>query len=83
MIVDQCLVTGYRCGTSVITPVSLYWIKPSRYSVGSHPDGLRLAKYRMTFTSAKAEAELGYRARPYREGLVEAIDWFRQAGYLG
>jgi dihydroflavonol-4-reductase len=45
-------------------------------------DGLRLAKYRMTFTSAKAETELGYRARPYREGLVEAIDWFRRAGYL-
>ena len=45
-------------------------------------NGVRLAKYRMFFTSAKAERELGYRARPYREALADAIDWFRQAGYL-
>ena len=45
-------------------------------------DGLRMAKYRMFFSSAKAERELGYRSRPYREGLVHAIDWFRKAGYL-
>jgi dihydroflavonol-4-reductase len=44
--------------------------------------GVRLAKYRMFFTSAKAERELGYRARPYREALSDAIAWFRQAGYL-
>jgi dihydroflavonol-4-reductase len=36
----------------------------------------------MYFTSAKAERELGYRARPYREGLADALEWFRQAGYL-
>jgi dihydroflavonol-4-reductase len=45
-------------------------------------DGLRMAKYRMFFSSAKAERELGYRPRPYREGLAHAIDWFRKAGYL-
>ncbi|MEA2780611.1 MAG: dihydroflavonol-4-reductase [Rhodospirillaceae bacterium] len=45
-------------------------------------DGLRMAKYRMVFTSAKAERELGYRARPYRDGLIDAVDWFRRAGYL-
>jgi len=45
-------------------------------------EGLRLAKHRMFFTSAKAERELGYRARPYIEALRDAIDWFRQAGYL-
>ena len=33
---------------------------------------------RMVFSSAKAEQELGYRARPYGEGLAEAIDWFRK-----
>ena len=44
--------------------------------------GLKMAKYRMYFSSAKAEAELGYRARPYREALADAIAWFRQAGYL-
>jgi dihydroflavonol-4-reductase len=44
--------------------------------------GLRLAKDRMFFSSAKAERELGYRARPYGEALREAIAWFRQNGYL-
>jgi dihydroflavonol-4-reductase len=44
--------------------------------------GLRMAKHRMYFTSAKAERELGYRARPYDQALADAIDWFRRAGYL-
>ncbi len=45
-------------------------------------DGLRMSKNRMFFTTAKAERELGYRARPYADGIKDAIDWFRQAGRL-
>lgn len=45
-------------------------------------DGLRMSKYRMFFTSAKAESELGYRSRPYQEGVADALAWFRGAGYL-
>jgi dihydroflavonol-4-reductase len=45
-------------------------------------DGLRMSKQRMFFTSAKAERDLGFRARPYIEGLRDAIDWFRAAGYV-
>ena len=45
-------------------------------------DGLRMSRYRMFFTSAKAERELGYRSRPYQEGVVDALAWFRKAGYL-
>jgi len=45
-------------------------------------DGLRMAKHRMFFSSAKAERELGYRARPYASGIEDAILWFRQAGYI-
>ncbi|AWN42252.1 hopanoid-associated sugar epimerase [Methylobacterium durans] len=45
-------------------------------------DGIRMARYRMFFSDAKARAELGYTARPYREGLSDAIQWFRGAGYL-
>jgi dihydroflavonol-4-reductase len=45
-------------------------------------DGLRMAKHRMYFTSAKAERELGYQPRPAEDGLRDAIDWFRQAGML-
>lgn len=45
-------------------------------------DGLRMSEHRMYFTSAKAARELGYAARPYAEGLRDAVDWFRGAGYL-
>jgi dihydroflavonol-4-reductase len=45
-------------------------------------DGLRMSKQRMFFTSAKAERELGYRARPAEQGIRDAIDWFRQAGLV-
>jgi dihydroflavonol-4-reductase len=45
-------------------------------------DGLKMSKNKMFFSSAKAERELGYRARPYREGIRDAIRWFRDAGYL-
>ena len=44
-------------------------------------DALKMAGHRMFFSSAKAKAELGYHARPYREGLADALDWFRQHGY--
>ena len=45
-------------------------------------DALRMAKYQMFFSSAKAERDLGYRARPYRDALADAVAWFRTAGYL-
>jgi dihydroflavonol-4-reductase len=45
-------------------------------------DGVRMAEHRMFFTAAKAERELGFRARPYRTALADAVAWFRAAGYL-
>ena len=45
-------------------------------------ESLRMAKHRMFYSSAKAQRELGYRARPYREALVEALDWFRLHGMI-
>ena len=45
-------------------------------------DGLRMSKQRMFYSSAKAQRELGLRARPYGEALRDAIVWFRAAGYL-
>jgi dihydroflavonol-4-reductase len=44
-------------------------------------DGLRMARWRMWFSSAKAETELGYRHRPAGLALDDAVDWFRTAGY--
>jgi dihydroflavonol-4-reductase len=45
-------------------------------------DGLRMARHRMFFDDSKARAELGYVSRPYREGLADAIAWFRLRGAL-
>jgi dihydroflavonol-4-reductase len=45
-------------------------------------DGLRMARHLMFFDDSKARAELGYVSRPYREGLADAIAWFRSRGYL-
>lgn len=46
-------------------------------------DGVRMARKRMYFSSAKACRELGYRPRPAREAIGDAIAWFRANGYLG
>jgi dihydroflavonol-4-reductase len=45
-------------------------------------DGLRMSKHRMFFSSAKAERDLGYKARPYPEALKDALAWFRDNGHL-
>jgi dihydroflavonol-4-reductase len=45
-------------------------------------DGIRMAEHRMFFTAAKAERDLGFRARPYRAAIADAVGWFREAGYL-
>jgi dihydroflavonol-4-reductase len=43
-------------------------------------DGLRMARYRMYFSSAKAERQLGYTHRPADQALTDAIHWFKTIG---
>jgi len=45
-------------------------------------DGLRMSGHHMFYSSAKAEAQLGYRARPYVQAIADAIAWFRSAGLV-
>ncbi len=45
-------------------------------------DALKMSRHRMFFSSAKAERELGYRARPYALALADALAWFRSEGYV-
>ena len=45
-------------------------------------DSLRMARKKMYFSAAKAERELGFRARPANEALADAIAWFRTAGMV-
>lgn len=45
-------------------------------------EGVRLARRRMYYSSAKAARELGYRFRPAEEAIRDAVHWFRDNGYL-
>ncbi len=69
----------------VALPVA-YAAEATAWLTGREPfatvDGIRMAEHRMFFTAAKAERDLGFCARPYRQGLEDAIRWFRDAGYL-
>jgi dihydroflavonol-4-reductase len=42
-------------------------------------DGVRMARHRMYFSSAKAVRELGYRWRPAQQAIDDAVRWFLQA----
>jgi dihydroflavonol-4-reductase len=44
-------------------------------------DGLKMARWHMFFSSAKAERDLGYRHRAGTLALDDAFDWFRREGY--
>jgi dihydroflavonol-4-reductase len=60
----------------------LAWVNEQRCRLtGAAPfltvDGLRMAQHAMFFSSAKAEADLGYRARPFEEAIADALAWFR------
>jgi dihydroflavonol-4-reductase len=91
MLAEIAEIVGRKPPTVRIPRVPLFplaWLNEKRALVfGGDPfltvDSLKMAAHHMFFSSAKAEAELGYRARPYREALVDAVDWFRDAGMIG
>jgi dihydroflavonol-4-reductase len=45
-------------------------------------DGLKMSAQRMFFSSDKAARVLGHTARPWQEGVRDAVAWFRTAGML-
>jgi dihydroflavonol-4-reductase len=44
--------------------------------------GVRMARYRMFFSPAKAIRELGLPQTPPRQAFADAVDWFRKHGYV-
>jgi dihydroflavonol-4-reductase len=46
------------------------------------PDVLNMARKKMFYSSAKAEAELGYAPRPALAAVADALTWFRKEGRL-
>jgi dihydroflavonol-4-reductase len=58
----------------------------ARLTRGKEPfatlDGIKMAKKKMFFSCEKAKRELGYTPRPAHEALADAVEWFRDKGYL-
>lgn len=45
-------------------------------------DGVKMARKKMFFSSARAIAELGYAPRPARQAIADAVGWFSTNRYL-
>ncbi|MDR3511556.1 MAG: NAD-dependent epimerase/dehydratase family protein [Caulobacteraceae bacterium] len=90
MLADIAGLTGRKPPTVALPRAPLYPLavitEAVAYVTGKEPfltlDALKMASHHMFFSSAKATRELGYSARPYIEGLSDALAWFRQAGYV-
>ncbi len=90
MLADIAAIVGRKPPTIAIPRAPLFplaWVNEQIARVtGKEPfltiDSLKMAAHNMYFTSAKAEAQLGYRARPYVEALKDAIAWFRAEGRI-
>jgi dihydroflavonol-4-reductase len=71
---------------NLILPIAYLVEAFARVSKGGEPfvtvDGVRLAKKRMFFSDEKARKELGYNPGPVRQALKDAVNWFRDNGYL-
>jgi dihydroflavonol-4-reductase len=74
-----------RLPRAIVIPIA-YAAEATAWVTGREPfttlDGIRMAEHRMFFTAEKAKRDLGFRPRPYREALKDAIEWFAAAGYL-
>ncbi|MBV8972812.1 MAG: NAD-dependent epimerase/dehydratase family protein [Sphingomonadaceae bacterium] len=90
MLADIAALTGRRAPTLALPRRALFPLAWGAEAVarvtGREPfvtaDALKMAGHHMYFTSARAEAELGYAARPYRQALADALAWFGAAGLL-
>ncbi|MFK2874259.1 NAD-dependent epimerase/dehydratase family protein [Dyella lipolytica] len=70
-----------RLPHAVVMPIayaSEAWARLTGMNPIATVEEVRMSKKRMFFSSAKAERELGYSARPARLALEDAVQWFRQ-----
>lgn len=90
MLAEISRLAGRRAPTTrlprqLVYPIA-YGAEAAARITGREPfatvDGIRMAKYKMYFSSAKARRELSYNSRPASEALADAYRWFCDAGYL-
>jgi dihydroflavonol-4-reductase len=90
MLADIAHITGrrppwLRVPVAAVYPIAVgaeLWSHVSGREPFATRDALRMARHHMFFSDAKARRDLGYRSRPYREAIADAIAWFQDAGYL-
>lgn len=72
--------------TGAVLPFAYLAEAWARASGGKEPfatvDGLRMAKKKMFFSHTKADRELGHAPRPTEQALADAVQWFRDHGYI-
>jgi dihydroflavonol-4-reductase len=70
----------------LVLPIAYVTEACARLTRGKEPRitlvGVRLAKKKMFFSTDKAKRVLGSHPRPVKEALAEAVDWFRENGYI-
>ena len=91
ILTDLSHVTGcpeprFRLKHDLVLPVAYLMEGWARLTRGGEPlvtvDGVRLAKKRMYYSTEKARQELGLNSRPIMDALRDAVQWFRENGYL-
>jgi hopanoid-associated sugar epimerase len=90
MLAAIALASGRRAPTLSLPRAPLYPLAWGAEAVarltGREPfltrDALRMAEKRMFFSAARATRELGYRARPWREAVTDALAWFKAQGMV-
>ena len=65
-----------------VAAIAEAWSRVSGKEPWVNLTSVRLARKKMYFSTEKAQLELGYRPRPIREAFRDAIDWYRQHGYI-
>jgi dihydroflavonol-4-reductase len=75
-----------RLSTGLVLPIAYLSEIAARFRRAGEPlltvDGVRMARKRMHYSSAKALRELGYHSRPAEDAVRDALGWFRCNGYL-
>ncbi len=92
ILAELAFITGrqppkFRLPHNWVLPIAYLSEVWSRVTHGSEPrvtvTGVRLAKKRMFFSTEKARRLLGFNPQPIEKALREAVDWFKENGYIG
>ncbi|MGH7942363.1 MAG: hopanoid-associated sugar epimerase [Limisphaerales bacterium] len=83
-------ITGIRAPRMKIprwTALAAGYVSETIAGMTGHPPkvplaGVRMAKYKMWYDSTKAVRQLGLPQTPPRQALADAVEWFRDNGYV-